>query len=183
MTVREIKKEFALEFPALAAQGMGIECAFRKEKTKEELEHGWLKKSSKEDDEIEPATHYLDIGRPMIFDFRKIPKTFRGFELSAGIIQDSVPEEFKAEEEGLMYYDECYSPERIIEYAETHALEICEQLDDYTFTLKDICDMIVGEDFERHKKYCEEEKAKRLSGEYDDEEEDDDFFDEEEEEE
>lgn len=181
MTVREIKREFALEFPELMRSGLGSICVMPKEKTPEDIERGFGKLSSGDDVEIEPRTHYLTAFRPMIFDFRKIPKTFRDFEISICIVQDSVPEEFKAEEDGLMYYDECYSPERVIEYAETHALEICEQLNDYTLTQKDLCDILTGGDFERHKKLCEEEKVKRLNSEYADEEEDDDFFDEEEE--
>ena len=162
MTIKELRKEFEKEFAALALKGVELYCAVPKKKGK----HG-MTKGAKDDEEIASSTHDIYISRPLIFDGRKIPETFYGFKIEGTTSNDSVPDEFKAYDEGLLPFDVCWSEEKIIAYAETHALEICEQLNDYTLTLKDICDILAGGDFERHKKLLEEEKALRLSGYYD----------------
>lgn len=92
--------------------------------------------------------------RPFIFDFRKLPTTFRGFKVDTGISWDTIPEEFRLEEDELVPFYISMSEEKIIAYAEEHAVEICEELNDFALTLKDICNMITGGDFERHKKLC-----------------------------
>jgi len=114
-------------------------------------------------DEIQPATHSLFFWRPFIFDERKLGKTFRGFEIKTVIIDETIPQEFRLDEEGILPFDICWSEEKIIVYAEKHALEICEQLNDYKLTLKDISDIIAGGDFEQHKKLLHEERLERLS--------------------
>jgi len=173
MTVNELRKDFEKQFAALVLKGLMLDCAFPKKIG----EHGMTKGVS-DDVEIEPSMHYLFVVHPLIFDSRKLPETFLGFEIQSGYSESSVPEEFRAYEEGLAPYDICWSEEKIIAYAEEHALEICEQLGDYSLTHNDICDMLAGGDFENHKKSVAEERALRLSGYYDDMDDEFDFGDE-----
>ncbi|HLG34213.1 MAG TPA: hypothetical protein VI757_04980 [Bacteroidia bacterium] len=168
MTTIELRKDFEKKFEALAINGTVHICAFPYEKTKEDLESGVGKMSTKEDEEIEPATHYLFAWRPFIVDFRKLPETYCGFEVQYVISSETFPEEFRADWDDLVPYEVCWSEEHVLAYVREHALEICEKLNDFALTEKFMCDMITDGDFERHKKYVAEERAKRLSGAYDD---------------
>jgi hypothetical protein len=119
-----------------------------------------------------PHTHELWTHRPFLFDIRKLPATFHGFKLYVFANWGTKPPEFQGPvrtkqdiKKGIYRFyplDVLYDPEKVKAYAEDHFLDICAALDDYTFTIKDICDMIVGNDFEKHEKWCEEERLKRI---------------------
>lgn len=158
MTVKELQIDFEKQPRALGAL-----FVFPLQKTKEDLKRGIGIMAAKEGDEIHPSTHRVTIFRPFIFDVRQVPKSFHGFELETTIISETIPYEFRLDEEDIVPFDICHSEEKIIAYAEKNALDICEQLNDYSFTLKDICDMIAGGDFERHKKLCEQLRLKRMN--------------------
>ena len=162
MTAGELEKKFESEFAASITDGMMWGGAFPKEKIDA------VTYSVEPEVKIDPAHHQLIIWRPLIMDHRTLPKTFLGFKVDWLVRNDSIPEELRADEEGLMHYDECWSEERVIAYVREHAIDICEKLNDYTLTEKELCDIIAGGDFERLKKDVAEERAARLNGEYDD---------------
>jgi len=114
---------------------------------------------------IHPNTHRLYAFRPFVFDIRQLPESFQGFELVVFVSVETIPEEFQLDEAGILPVDICWSEGKVIAYAEIHALEICEQLNDYTFTLKNISDMIADGDIEQHKKMLELARLIRMSGE------------------
>ncbi len=161
MTIRDLRTQFHIEFPELMEKGLHFDGIFT-------LGPGIMSPVA-DTVEANPSAHQIFCSIPFIFDYRKLPKIFLGFKMSGAIPIETIPEEFRLDEEGLLTYEECWSEARIIAYAEEHALDICEQLNDYTLTLKDLCDIIAGGDFERHKK----ELAKIL--EQAEEEEEDDF--------
>lgn len=158
MTAKEIETDFGKQFEPFIKMGLHFMAPF----PKLFLGEKGIMKSAAPDEDINPLTHRLYAIRPFIFDVRQLPKSFRGFELEVIISSDTMPAEFLLDEEDILPFDLCMSEEKIIAYAEKHALDICDQLNDYTLTLKDICDMIAGGDFERHKKLCEEERVKRM---------------------
>jgi len=162
MTYNEVKQQFEKQYADLVNKGLKLYFAMPLKK-----EGDTIRKSVPDDTEITPATHSLAYKRPFIFDIRKLPKTFMDYELMGAINQESLPEEFRADEYELMTSAECWSEAHILQYAEEHALEICEQLGDYSFTLKNICDMMVG-DFEKHKEQLAKEQIYWLT--HDDEE-------------
>jgi hypothetical protein len=123
MTVKELQKDFEKKFPALAAKGVSIDFAVLIKKAPGQVG----RKSVNPDIEIDPRTHWLHARCPLIFDHRKLPATFHGFHLQ--YLLYAIPEEFEAYdvEPLYLYYDECWSEERIIAYVREHALEICEK--------------------------------------------------------
>lgn len=157
MTERELQADFEKQFAAQIKKGLQFSGVFPLP------DKDGLAKNVKEDAQVHPLTHRLFLSRPFIFDIRQLPKSFCGFKLSYVVPVDTIPDEFRLDEEDILPFDICWSAENIIAYAEKHAPDICEQLSDYTLTLKDICDMIADGDFERHKKLCEEERVKRIS--------------------
>ncbi|MCG3167475.1 MAG: hypothetical protein POELPBGB_03267 [Bacteroidia bacterium] len=165
MTAKELKADFEIQFQALIDKGLEFGNVMPVHRVGE-----GITKSVHGDAEIHPATHYISASRPFIFDIRQLPKSFRGFTIQVMVWQSAVPDEFRLDEDDIVPFEVCWSEERVLAYAEEHVLDICTQLNDYTFTLKDICDMIVGGDFERHKKQLEEESKRSY---YEDEEEDD----------
>jgi hypothetical protein len=108
-----------------------------------------------DDQEVNPKNHKILISQPFIYDARNSRKTFMGFQLEGIVLNHSLPDHFRLDEEGILSYKECWNPERILAYATENALDICEQLNDYTLTLSDICDIITNGDFERYKKKWE----------------------------
>jgi hypothetical protein len=146
MTVSELKIELARDYEDLVSKGLRLHGAMPNKR-----EGSAMLMSVPDETEIHSSTHHLLFSRPFIFDLRKLPETFRGFDVKPLIGQEDMPEEFRADEYELMPFHECWSEEHILTYAEEHALEICEQLNDYSLTLKDICNMIAFGDFEKHK--------------------------------
>jgi hypothetical protein len=168
MTHSELLELFKTEMADLIEKGLDI--PFVRPIVTEEGEHV----PGCDHDHPKPHTHELYTERSFIFDIRKIPATFHGFKLYAWVKYKTKPAEFcppertdEDIEKGIYRFlpiDEIYPPERVIAYAEENVLDICEQLNDYTFTLKDICDMIVSGDFDEHKKECEEARVRRILG-------------------
>ncbi len=166
MTAIELKADFENQFQKLTEKGLQFDNVMPLHRPVTGI---W--KSVSEDAEIDPSTHYISASRPFIFDIRKMPKSFLGFTIQVSMWQSALPDEFRLDEEDSVPTASCWSEEHIIAYAEEHALDICTQLNDYTFTLKDICDMIAYGDFEQHKKNLEEEKIRSF---YENDEEEDD---------
>ena len=166
MTRSELLELFETEMAHLIEKGMSVPSVWPLLNEDDEQMPGC------DHDYPTPATHMLVTERPFIFDIRKIPDTFHGFTLYCYIDWDTKPEEFRGPplpddwkpKDGIVLIplDILFAPEKVMAYAEEHVLEICEQLNDYTLTLKNICDMIVCCDFEQHKKECEEKRLKRL---------------------
>lgn len=153
MTVKELQLDFEKEFAVQIKKGLGTISVFNNSGK-------GIKTSEKEDAPIHPSTHKLFAFRPFIFDTRQLPEKFRGFELEVITNYPTIPDELRLDEEGMVPSYICRSPEKLKAWATEHALEICEQLNDYTFTLIDICNMIADGDFERYKMFCEDSKAR-----------------------
>jgi len=173
MTVKELQADFEKENAPLLEKGLGTLLVFPIKK-----ENG-MAVNLKPDVEIHPSTHEILVFRPFFFDFRKVPKTFHGFQLDLLTADETAPDELRSDEEETIPWHICRSPEKIIAYAEKYAVEICEELGDYSFTFKELCDMMGDGDFERYKQNCEDALLESIL--MDDEEfEDEDDFDEEE---
>jgi hypothetical protein len=155
MTAKELQTDFEKQFQSLTEKGLQFCNVMPLHRPASGI---W--KSVSEDAEVHPTSHYIFTCRPFIFDIRQLPKVFLGFQVHVIVWQSALPDEFRLDEDDTVPTESCWSEERIIAYAEEHALDICTQLNDYTFTLKDICDMIARGDFEKHKKYLEEEKRR-----------------------
>jgi hypothetical protein len=149
MTVKELQDEFENEFATHIQKGLGTISVFSK------VAKGMMT-NEKADTIIHPSTHKLYSFRPFIFDTRQLPETFREFELEITTNYETIPDELRLDEEGMVHFHVCRSPEKLKAWAEEHALEICEQLNDYTFTLQDLCNMLADGDFERYKRICKE---------------------------
>lgn len=109
----------------------------------------------------QPSTHELWCERPFVFDIRKLPDTFYGFKLYTSVPWNARPEPFRPKNhyipeqfDALNYkpYEDIFLPEKVMVYALKHAKEIRAELNDPTFTIKNICDMIVWRDFNEHKR-------------------------------
>jgi hypothetical protein len=168
ITHLELRELFRTEMAHLIAKG--LETPFVRPRLTDEGEY----EPGCDDEHPKPNTHDLYAMRPFVFDIRKIPATFHGFSLYVFPKYDSKPDEFRhpdrTEEDikkGIYRFlpmDELFSPEKVMAYAKEHVLDICDELNDYTFTLKDICDMIVSRDFDEHIKECEEARLRRILG-------------------
>ena len=121
-------------------------------------------------DTPKPSTHNILCERPFIFNIRKLPKTFYGLEIFTYVPVHARPEEFRPKRNdkplpvnALNYkpHEDIFEPRKVIAYAHLHAQEIRNQLNDPDFTIKDICDMIVWRDFERHKREHLERELRR----------------------
>jgi hypothetical protein len=155
MTVKEIRSRFEKEFEPYIKKGLSYSCIYpinKEKKTK-------ILKPAAEEEEVSPASHEICLSYPFIFDARKLARTFLGFNMVAFIPYETIPQYFKLYEDDILSYEECWSPQRILAYAEENALGICEQLNDYTLSFTEICDLLAKGDFERYKKTWEEENG------------------------
>ena len=163
MTVEELhaafKKDFEPQFKELT-----FFAVFRKEKPAVDP----VNKSLGSHEIIDPALHKIGLFRPFIYHIKRLPKAYKGFKIEYAVSYDTVPFEFGEEMERMLPLDVFYSEEKIIQYAEEHADEICIQLNDYTLIIKDICDIIAGGDFEQHKRMLQKEKLNQFSDDDDD---------------
>lgn len=170
MTAADLQKAFETEFAELIKKGLTFDIM-----TFPESGRSGVLKPMHGDNIPNVDRDKILVWYPFIFDSRKLPETFKDFKIEALRSHDTFPEEFRLDEEGLMTSQECWSEKRIIAYAQEHALEICEELNDYSLTFEEICDIVAGGSLEELKK---NNAAYNDLG--DDEFEDDDWEDEEE---
>lgn len=156
MTVKELQSAYEKDFQSLIKEDVTFFAVFPKERSSGNP----FNKSADDDEIIEPGKHQLNLSRPFIYNIKHLPETYKGFEIRYLISSETYPYEFGLEMETMLTPDVFYSEEKIIQYAEDHADEICKQLNDYSLTFKDICDIIAGGDFEALKLANEKEREK-----------------------
>jgi hypothetical protein len=153
MTAKEIRSRFEKEFEPYIKKGLHLHNIFLITKQ----ERGSRMTPAVEGEDLSAENHEIHVSRPFFFDGRNLKRTFLGFQFLTTIQEETIPEYFKLDEDDILTYDECWSPHRMLAYARENALEICEQLNDYNFTLAELCDILAGGDFEKFKKNWEEE--------------------------
>lgn len=121
-----------------------------------------MMKTIKPEDCVNPKSETIWLTHPFIFDTRTIPEKFMGFAIEILVDMKTYPPEFNHDLHPLLWDDELWSAERVHNYASDNADSIRQQLNKYDLTIKDICDIMVREDFEKYKITIEEERANRI---------------------
>jgi hypothetical protein len=94
-------------------------------------------------DRIDPAHfHYIDLQIPFVFDRRKIPKSFQGFEVRYNIRSSTFPPEFNVDEEEQVTVEEANHPKRYVLFVKRCADEIREKLGDPKMSKEEMLDAL-----------------------------------------